>query len=117
MNLTAEHIATITHAANRALRNAIGEVMGPEWSELDTETKQSAIEGVEAANTLTPEQLHQKWYDFKIAHGWVYGDVKDDEAKTHPCLVPYDQLPDEQKYKDALFQVIVRTMTSLGRDE
>lgn len=43
----------------------------------------------------------------KIEDGWVYGDEKDTEKKTHPCLVPYEELPEFQKKKDALFQAIV----------
>ena len=38
---------------------------------------------------------------------WSYGEVKDAEAKTHPCLIPYDQLPEFQKAKDKLFVAIV----------
>ena len=33
--------------------------------------------------------------------------VKDADKKEHPCLVPYEQLPTEQKVKDAIFRVIV----------
>lgn len=32
----------------------------------------------------------------KIADGWKYGEAKDPEAKTHPCLVPFDKLPEFQ---------------------
>lgn len=46
----------------------------------------------------------------KIKDGWVYGDVKDPELKTHPCLVPYNELPVEQKTKDTLFINIVHAV-------
>jgi hypothetical protein len=42
-----------------------------------------------------------------IKDGWVYGEVKDAEKKTHPCLVPFDQLPLFQQKKDKLFCAIV----------
>jgi hypothetical protein len=29
---------------------------------------------------------------------------------THPCLVPYAQLPAEQQRKDALFQAVVAAL-------
>ncbi len=43
--------------------------------------------------------------------GWRYGLKKDPAAKTHPCLVPYWQLPAEQRRKDGLFAAIVAALT------
>jgi hypothetical protein len=45
----------------------------------------------------------------KVAAGWVYGEVKDPDAKppTHPCIVPFEELPPEQQFKDVLFKTIV----------
>jgi hypothetical protein len=37
--------------------------------------------------------------------------VKDPEAKTHPCLVPYDDLPEYQQLKDRVFLAIRRELT------
>jgi len=54
--------------------------------------------------------LHESWCDFKRADGWVFGEVKDAGAKTHPCLVPYAELPEEQKIKDHLFSAIVTAL-------
>ena len=53
-----------------------------------------------------PSDSHTNWSNEKFAAGWVYGDVKDAEKKTHPCLVPYSELPEEQKVKDAIFQSV-----------
>lgn len=39
-----------------------------------------------------------------------YGQVKDANAKTHPCLVPFDQLPRDQQFKDRLFRTIVHAV-------
>lgn len=41
------------------------------------------------------------WVSYKAADGWRYGPFKDPVAKTHPCMVPYDKLPPEQRVKDA----------------
>lgn len=43
----------------------------------------------------------------KVDAGWVYGKVKDAEAKTHPCIVKFEDLPEFQQKKDALFCAIV----------
>jgi hypothetical protein len=46
----------------------------------------------------------------KVDEGWVYGAVKDPEAKTHPCIVPFDQLPREQQAKDFIFRAVVHAL-------
>ena len=46
----------------------------------------------------------------KINDGWVYGEVKDAEKKTHPCIVPFEELPEFQQKKDALFCAIVDSL-------
>jgi hypothetical protein len=43
--------------------------------------------------------------------GWVYGETKDPVAKTHPCLVAYNDLPIEQQVKDHLFRAVVKALT------
>ena len=52
---------------------------------------------------------HESWLAFKEADGWVYGKVKDEVLKTHPCYVPYDELPEAQKFKDTLFNLTVKS--------
>lgn len=109
---TPEKIAEVCHEANRVLQKHLGDPMNLEWDALDGETKQSATQGVMAAQDgKTPEELHEDWMIFKKQHGWVFGDVKNVEKKTHPCLVAYSELPDEQKVKDFLFYHIVQALT------
>lgn len=40
--------------------------------------------------------VHEVWAATRIAQGWTYGVRRDDAAKHHPCLVPYDDLTDEE---------------------
>jgi len=47
-----------------------------------------------------PAISHVNWMQHKEDDGWVYGEVKDAEAKTHPCLVAYDELPEAQRTKN-----------------
>jgi hypothetical protein len=47
----------------------------------------------------------------------MYGEVKNTETKEHPCFMPYDHLPVEQKSKDYLFKQIVNSLKSLLVDE
>lgn len=46
------------------------------------------------------ENTHDVWAVGRMKEGWVYGDRRDDVAKTSPCLVPYDELPDSEKEYD-----------------
>lgn len=57
---------------------------------------------VEWARRHLPERSHENWMLHKRNHGWVYGAEKDVEKKTHPCMVPYSDLPEEQRAKDVV---------------
>ena len=105
-----ESIANIAYEANRVYCMGIGDDSNPCWEDAPRNIRQSLIDGV--LNRIenpdnTPEQNHENWLKFKQRDGWVYGEVKDIEAKTHPCMVPYTELPEEQKIKDQFFMDIV----------
>lgn len=101
--------AEAAHEANRAYCASIGDDTQVEWSEAEEWQRESAVAGVRGViEGNTPEQSHESWLAFKEADGWVHGEVKDAEAKTHPCMVPYAELPDEQKAKDDIFVATVR---------
>jgi len=55
----------------------------------------------------SPEENHNNWSRNKLEDGWRYGKVKDLKKKTHPCLVPYRDLPFEEIIKDIIAQKIV----------
>lgn len=108
--LTAVAVAMICHQANKAYCSSIGDDSQPDWNNAPDWQKESAIKGVEfnIANPEAPASAsHDSWLEVKKADGWKYGDVKDPGKKEHPCYVPYDELPPEQKAKDALFKNIV----------
>lgn len=48
------------------------------------------------------ENVHENWSVGRIADGWTYGETRDDEKKTTPCLVPYSQLSDSEKEYDRI---------------
>lgn len=50
----------------------------------------------------TPESNHENWMKCKIEQGWIYGEVKDMEKKTHFDLVPFDDLIKVEKDKDIM---------------
>ncbi len=66
---------------------------------------------VDTTNIQLPEELmalaeaisknvHEVWAQNRIREGWTYGPVRDDQKRQTPCLVPYDQLPEEEKAYD-----------------
>lgn len=46
------------------------------------------------------KDVHEVWAETRIKQGWTYGKERNDELKTHPCLVPYEELPEEEKVYD-----------------
>lgn len=103
-------IAVVCHEANKAWCETNGDLTQKKWEEAEQWQRDSAIAGVKF-RVLNPDAKHDAqhnaWMQDKINDGWVYGDVKDAEKKTHPCIVPFDRLPDFQQKKDALFCAIV----------
>ncbi len=58
---------------------------------------------------------HEVWAKKRLEDGWQYGPSRNDEAKTHPCLVPYDQLPESEKdYDRIMVEQVVRAALALG---
>lgn len=102
-------IARIAHEVNRAYCASIGDHSQPKWEDAPDWQKDSAMNGVEfhLNNETTPEQSHKNWLKQKVEDGWIYGPVKDPDLKLHPCMVPYENLPVEQRTKDYLFKAVV----------
>ena len=46
------------------------------------------------------KNVHEVWAETRIMQGWKYGEQRNDELKTHPCIVPYEDLPEEEKEYD-----------------
>ena len=46
------------------------------------------------------ENVHDIWAVGRINEGWSYGEKRNDELKTTPCLVPYSALPESEKEYD-----------------
>ena len=104
-----EKIAEVCHEVNRVFCEGIRDFSQPKWANAPRWQKDSAINGVKyhLENDVTPEMSHINWMKEKAEAGWVYGEVKDPDQKTHPCMVPYVQLPSEQQVKDHLFKAVV----------
>ena len=74
-------------------------------------TKNYTPQPIDSSDVERPEELkplveemaknvHEVWAETRIKQGWTYGEQRNDELKTHPCLVPYEDLPEEEKVYD-----------------
>ena len=66
---------------------------------------------VDTASIQLPEELkvlvehmaknvHEVWAEGRMKEGWSYGPERSDSLKQNPCLVPYEELTDEEKEYD-----------------
>lgn len=103
-------IAKMCHQVNKLWCEENGDTSQKNWEEAEDWQRESAVKGVQF-RIDNPEAghdaQHNSWMKEKVDQGWVYGEVKDPEAKTHPCIVPFDQLPEFQQKKDSLFCAVV----------
>lgn len=106
-------IAKTCHEANRAYCASIGDHSQLPWSDAPEWQRESARSGVRhimANPDAPPSASHENWLADRLRDGWKFGPVKDADKKEHPCFVPYDDLPQEQKSKDYIFGAIVRAL-------
>lgn len=117
--MTNPHIimaARAAHEVNRAYCESLGDDSQKPWDEAPQWQRDSCIKGVEylaGHPSATPAESHESWLEHKKSEGWVWGETKNEEFRTHPCIMPYDELPPEQRLKDALFQAAVRGVLGL----
>lgn len=57
-------------------------------------------EGLNVLIEQMAKNVHEVWAQSRIEQGWTYGPERNDQLKQHPCLVPYEQLPEEEKAYD-----------------
>lgn len=119
MNMVSkEMIAEMCHEANRLWCMLNGDMTQPSWADAPQWQKDSAMQGVEF-HWENPDAgdaaSHNSWMKQKIEAGWVYGPVKDPEANppTHPCIVPFSELPLVQQKKDAIFRSLVHALSDM----
>lgn len=111
--MTVEEIAQVCHEINMAYCDALGDTSQVPWDKAEDWQKESSITGVKyllSTPYAQADALHKSWLSEKAMAGWVYGPVKDAEKKTHPCIVPFEELPVEQQAKDHLFRQTVLSL-------
>jgi hypothetical protein len=108
-----EFVARVVHEAIRSYQLLLGETPAPIWEEAGWR-QDSTREGVLfAMNNPTPGAQHEDWVRSKISKGWKYGPIKDETLKTHPSLIPFSQLSQTEKNKDAILIAIVQSLKNV----
>jgi len=106
-------IGQICHAVLNAYCISIGDDSYKKWVDLDSQTKEIVINGVQNVidnPDITPQQHFENWKQQRIVEGWKYGKRKDYVNKLHPNLVLWDELNEAQRMKDSIF---INTVKSL----
>lgn len=107
-------IAEVMHETVRAWQKANGQPAAPSWGRAPKWMKEASIASVvwRIANPNAPVSAqHDQWMKLKTAEGWKYGKAKNGTKKTHPMLVPYGELSEVEKRKDALVNAVIDSLS------
>ena len=116
MAYSKELIAEFVHETLSSWARLRGMPDYPSWADAEDWMRASTIESVE--HTLNhpdaaPGAQHEQWMQQKLRDGWTFGQTKDADAKTHPMLVPFSELPDDERAKDAILIAVVNALKSV----
>jgi hypothetical protein len=115
-----ESIAQIAHEVNRGYSVAMGDDSYPSWVE-STPDQQLIVTTAVTFYIENPEaevaSFHEAWLEKMTEEGWVFGEELSEEGKTHPLIVPFDALPEDQKAKYFMFRAVVQAVSSLPPEE
>jgi len=97
----------VYEGARLAARAANAPIVPASWYDREKEFKIQFLEVIARQcgpkRSKSPEELHGSWMQAYFNMGWGYGDAYDQERKTHPDLVPYVDLGQLERDKDAVF--------------
>ena len=105
--LTERRAEFVYDAARLAAKAAGAPIIPVPWNEREQPFRDQFLKVVERQcgeqRSRSPEELHGSWMQAYFTMGWKFGKVYDREAKTHPDLVPYADLGQLERDKDAVF--------------
>ena len=81
---------------------------------VDTSNVELPVELDELVENIA-KNVHEVWAQSRMKEGWIYGEERNDVLKTHPCLIPYEELPEVEKAydRDTAFGTL-KLITKLG---
>jgi len=111
------HIALVAHQVMAAYRASIGDNQQTSWNEASEDKRTASIARAQAVidnPNVPPEVAHADWIRARKAEGWKPGKKRDNDAKTHPMLIPFEDLPNEQKTEEYLYRAVVVSMRQIA---
>lgn len=111
-------IAEVVHEAIRAWQRANGQKPAPSWSRAPQWMRRDTTTAVtrRLSNPGAPASAqHDDWMEMKSRDGWRFGKAKSGVRKTHPLMVPYSDLPEVERRKDALVAAVIDSLTGKMR--
>ena len=92
-----------------------------QWSEREEDFRIQFLDVIERQcgdqRSKSPEELHGSWMQAYLLMGWVYGNTYDREKRIHPDLVPYANLGQLERDKDAVFVALCEIARQFIYDE
>lgn len=107
LDLTERRAIFVYEAARLQAQAVNAPVIPDEWRKREEPFKKQFREVIERQcgeqRSKSPKELHSSWMQAYFAMGWKYGEEYNRENKTHPDLVPYVELEQRERDKDAVF--------------
>lgn len=121
-DLTTERRAEFVYEAARlAAIAADAPIVPAPWAEREDAFRTQFLEVIDRqcgpSRSTSPEELHGTWVQAYIDMGWRFGESYDPNAKTHPDMVPYEQLGQLEQDKDSVFVALCEIARQWIRDD
>jgi len=106
-NMTERRAGFIYNAARLAAIASCAPIVPVPWADREQDFRDQFLKVIERQcgeqRSTSPEELHGSWMQSYFSMGWKYGEKYDRENRIHPDLVPYAQLGQLERDKDAVF--------------
>ena len=106
-NATERRAEFVYNAARLAAMASQAPIVPVLWEDRELPFREQFLKVIERQcgpqRSSSPEELHGSWMQAYFAMGWVFGETYDRENRVHPDLVPYVQLGQLERDKDAVF--------------
>lgn len=115
MEANLEPIARVVHEAIRAWAIAHAQEPLADWDHAPDWMKESTISSIRFVlehPSADAGAQHEQWIAQRTAQGWIHGPERNETLKTHPMLIPFEQLPDYEQRKDELITAIVKALAN-----
>ena len=107
VNLNERRAEFVYNGARIAAIAAEAPIIPVQWSEREDDFKAQFLNVIKRQcgeqRSRSPEELHGSWMQAYFAMGWIYGATYDRVNRIHPDLVPYADLGQLERDKDAVF--------------